>query len=90
MIVRQVEIPRCVRREETFAVRLRRVRLARGWSQEHLAALSEIDRQTVWAAERGSDVHAWVLERLADALGTTMDALWHGETDRSAQNDQNG
>ena len=79
MIARVVDIPSGVHRVEPFAARLRRLRLALGWSQEHLAARAEIDRQTVWAAERGSDVHAWVLERLAAALDTTMDALWRGE-----------
>jgi len=79
VIARLVEHRPGVRAEERFAARLRRLRLEMGWSQEHLAERAEIDRQTVWAAERGSDVHAWVLERLADALETTMDALWRGE-----------
>lgn len=78
MIARSVPVPVGVRREERFPARLRRLRLARGWSQEHLAELGEVDRQTVSGAERGRDVHAWVLERLASALDTTMDALWHG------------
>lgn len=79
MIVRDVAVPRAVLPDERFPARLRRLRTARGWSQEHLAELAEIDRQTVCGAERGTDVHAWVLERLADALESTMDALWHGE-----------
>ncbi len=83
MIARVVAIPSGVQQVEPFAARLRRLRLALGWSQEHLAERAEIDRQTVWAAERGSDVHAWVLERRADALETTMDALWHGESRRT-------
>ena len=83
MIARVVDIPSGVQQVEPFAARLRRLRLALGWSQEHLAERAEIDRQTVSSAERGSDVHAWVLERLADALETTMDALWRGESRRT-------
>ena len=89
MIVREVDLPVRVPAEERFPARLRRLRKAKGWSQQRLADRAELDRQTVSLAERGSDVHAWVLERLADALETTMDALWHGDIDESARNDQN-
>jgi transcriptional regulator with XRE-family HTH domain len=79
VIARVVDIPRSILPEERFPARLRRLRLARAWSQQRLAEHASLDRQTVWGAERGTDVHAWVLERLADALETTMDALWRGE-----------
>lgn len=85
MIVREVNAPLDVQPSEQFRDRLRRLRQARAWSQEHLAERAEIDRQTVSGAENGRDVHAWVLERLADALEVTMDVLWRGEPSSVAE-----
>jgi transcriptional regulator with XRE-family HTH domain len=73
------EIDRAAVTAETTGDRLRRLRLARGWSQERLAEEAAIDRQTVsYAERRATDLFASTLEALAVALDTTMDYLWAG------------
>lgn len=59
--------------------RIERLRLARGWTQAELADRASISPMTVYRAETGYDVYAWVLAAIAEALETTMDELWRGE-----------
>ncbi len=64
---------------ESFAARLKSLRSARGVSQRWLAREAGISDAFLCQMERGqTEPGAAVLERLADVLGTTMDALWKG------------
>lgn len=57
---------------------IRRVRLAKGISQERLALLAEIDRSYVGRIERGdNNVAVLTLSRLALALNISLSALMH-------------
>lgn len=61
---------------EIIAMNLKALRAARGLSQEDLADLADIDRTYVSAIERQRySVSVDVLERLAGALGVTIDVL---------------
>ena len=66
-------------RHEAMGERIRRLRLARGWTQwetaEH-AGLTHAD--IVGRAERGCDVFASTLAGLAQAFDVTLDELWNG------------
>ncbi|HEY3267687.1 MAG TPA: XRE family transcriptional regulator [Armatimonadota bacterium] len=59
--------------------RLKQLRLARGWSLEALAAEvgGVVSRQAIWKYEHGrANPSAYVLTRLASALGVKSVALW--------------
>ena len=59
-----------------LAMNLRRLRVARGWSQERLAADSGVDRTYVGAIERQSENPTIeVLDRFAGALGVAVHEL---------------
>ena len=59
-----------------FGAVLRRRREAAGVSQEALAAKAELHRNSVGLLERGKQIPSIpVVEKLAQALGTTMSAL---------------
>jgi transcriptional regulator with XRE-family HTH domain len=61
---------------ESFAARLRALRLAAGPSVARLAALSGLNRQALYRLERGDREPSWeTVRRLADALGVTPDAF---------------
>lgn len=65
----------------TFAERVRGRRLALGLTRAALAEAAGIAHDTLLNVERGHhEPKAYTLAVLADALDTTMDALWHGET----------
>ena len=50
--------------------------MAKGWSQEHLAAEAEIDRSYVSAIERGSrNISVLKLARIAHVLGVPISRL---------------
>jgi DNA-binding XRE family transcriptional regulator len=75
----------------TFAERVRGRRLERGLSRAALAAAAGVSHDTLVNVERGQhEPRAYTLAAIADALETTMDALWHGAVDTSGHNDQNG
>jgi transcriptional regulator with XRE-family HTH domain len=57
---------------------IRRLRLEREISQEHLALLAEVDRSYVGRVERGdNNVAVLTLLRLASALDVSLEALMH-------------
>jgi DNA-binding XRE family transcriptional regulator len=75
----------------TFGERVRGRRLALGLSQAALAEAADISPDTLGKLERARhEPRAYTLAALAAALDTTMDALWHGGIDRSAQDEKNG
>ena len=67
------------RPHQTTGERIARLRLARGWSQQHLAELADLSTYTVSHAEQGCEIYAHTLERLAFALGVSMTYLWCGK-----------
>lgn len=59
-----------------FGGRVRRGRLSRGWTQEHLALAAGLDRSYVGGVERGErNLTLFVLLRLITALGSEPRAL---------------
>ena len=64
---------------ERFGQRVRRLRQAKGWSQEEFAYQCGLDRTYVGGIERGErNVALRNIERLADALGITIPELMKG------------
>lgn len=63
----------------SFAERVRGRRLELGLTRATLAAASGISPDTLFKVERSRhEPKAYTLAAIADALETTMDALWHG------------
>jgi transcriptional regulator with XRE-family HTH domain len=61
---------------KTFAANLRRVRVAKGLSQERLAELAGLHRTYVGSVERGEcNVSIDNMDKLAVALGVTVKSL---------------
>ncbi len=67
------------RPRQTTGERIASLRHVLGWSQQHLAELADLSVLTVSRAEQGCDIYAHTLERLARALGVSMDYLWCGK-----------
>lgn len=64
----------------SFAGRVRHLRQQRGWSQQQLADFAGLSCQAVKSCEwERTEPKAYTLASLAEALGTTMDALWIGD-----------
>jgi len=61
----------------TFGKRLKRLREARGWSQQELADRAEVPYITIYRCERGQhqEPRVSVAARLARALGVSLDVL---------------
>lgn len=59
---------------ETFGVRLRLSRKAKGWSQEKLAEEANLSKHTVMRCEQGENTGIDARFRLAEAVG-----LWSAE-----------
>ena len=61
----------------TFGERLRRLREARGWSQQELSERSGVPYITIYRCERGQhqEPRVNVAARLARALGVSLDVL---------------
>lgn len=67
----------------SFAERVRGRRLELGLTRAALAAAAGIATDTLVNVERAHhEPKAYTLGRLADALQTTMDALWYGDAAR--------
>lgn len=61
---------------QSFGISVRQLRERRGWSQERLAAQSELNRSYVGEVERGSAIASIVTaHKLARALGVDVAAL---------------
>ncbi|MFT3721634.1 helix-turn-helix domain-containing protein [Pseudorhodoferax sp.] len=61
---------------EHFGIAVRQLREQRGWSQEHLAALSDLNRSYVGEVERGRVIASIVtVHKLARALQVDAAAL---------------
>lgn len=59
-----------------FGQRVRQLREARGWSQEHLAVVVGLDRSYVGSVERGErNVSLENIEKFAHALGVKLAEL---------------
>lgn len=68
---------------ETFAERLKRLRLEKHMKQCALSVRSGISPNQISNYERGiCDPGAFALELLADTLGVTMDYLWRGKCEQ--------
>jgi HTH-type transcriptional regulator, competence development regulator len=63
-----------VRRMEVDGMKLREIRLDRGYSQEELHQLTGISRDTISRLETGGrpNPHPSTLRKLADALGVSV------------------
>ncbi len=71
------------RARRVLARRLRLLRAARGWTQDSLAAESDLHRTYVSGIERGKrNVGLDNLERLAQALGVSLGDLFSDTDDR--------
>lgn len=67
---------------DRFGRDLRRLRAQRGWSQEQLAGVAEINRSFLGEIERGESVPSLdTLAKLADALDITLAELLSGLAD---------
>lgn len=63
-----------------FGTSLRRLRTERGWTLNHLSALTGVSRSTISAAETGRyGVSLQVAVTFAQALGSGLDAMLSGE-----------
>ena len=64
-----------------MAMRIKEIREAKGMTQEELENRSGISRQTISAIENGktNNVKSGTLIALAEALGTTLDAIFFDE-----------
>lgn len=61
---------------QTLAEQIRSARERRGWTQEQLAVHADVSRSTIQNLENGRrSPHRGSLNRIADALGVTVDAL---------------
>lgn len=73
------------RARRLLARRVRLLRVVRGWTQEGLAAESDLHRTYVSGIERGKrNVGLDNLERLAQALGVTLGDLFSEGNDHHA------
>jgi transcriptional regulator with XRE-family HTH domain len=65
--------------QHTFGARIRELRTARGWSQEHFADVCEIHRSHMGEIERGEvDVALSTLAKLAKGLDLSSGVLLKG------------
>ena len=72
---------------QDFGLAVRQLREGHGWSQEHLAAQSDLNRSYVGEIERGSVIASLAtVEKLAGALGVAASGLVErGEAIQRAQ-----
>lgn len=59
-----------------FGLAIRRLREARGWSQERLAEAADMNRSYIGEVERGAAIPSLVtIDKLAAALGTSASGV---------------
>lgn len=62
--------------DRLLGVQIQRLRMAKGWSQEHLAEVANLHRTYISQLERGlKSPSVRVLYQIATGLGVTMSAL---------------
>jgi transcriptional regulator with XRE-family HTH domain len=61
----------------TFGARLKQLRDQKGWSQQDLAAVTQVPYMTIWRAEAATHQYPRmdVAKRLARGLGVSLDLL---------------
>ena len=63
-----------------LGARIRRLRDAKGWSQEELADKARVDRSYMSGIERGvRNVSVLSLAKVAKALGASLESLFRGD-----------
>jgi transcriptional regulator with XRE-family HTH domain len=62
---------------QTFGERLKRIRTAKGWTQQDLAMESGVPYETIYRVERGThqEPRVSVAAKLARTLGVSLDVL---------------
>lgn len=65
---------------ERAGEKIREARKTKGWDLRQLGAAADLDFGFVGKVERGALASVPVYERLASAVGLTLDALWQGTT----------
>lgn len=59
-----------------FGLAIRRLREARGWSQERLAEAADMNRSYIGEVERGAAIPSLItIDKLAGALGTSASGV---------------
>lgn len=64
---------------DTVAIRLRKAREHRGWTQQHLAVVADVSQGTIGNIESGARQSRGSLPKIAKALGVSHDWLADGE-----------
>ena len=65
--------------QQLIGNRIREIRKEKGYSQEELAALADLDRTYMTSVECGKrNISIVNLHRIAKALGVTLDELFRG------------
>jgi len=72
---------------QRFADRVRELRKARGWSQEHLAEVADLHRTYIGGIERAlRNVSLWNIAKLAHAFQVPISELFTISKPRSKEN----
>ncbi len=67
---------------------LREIRLQRGWTQEELAGMAGVTRQTIIAIEKSKFVPSVKLAlEISAILGVPLEEIFRLETDQGAKNE---
>lgn len=63
--------------KKKFGLKVKRLRVEKGWSQEKLALNAELDRTYIPSIEKGErNVSIMVIEKLAIALGVEIEVFF--------------
>lgn len=56
--------------------KLRKLRIAKGWTKQQLATAAQVSAQTIRKAERGQKISEALMGRIANALGVSFDKVF--------------